>query len=330
MKRKPVAVVGGGAWGTMLAQLLSNTQEEVPLWVWDPALREELSSRGTHPHLQGFARAAHVQVTDDLKGLVSSAELIFVTVPSVAFREVVREIGDVIVGDQLLVASTRGFEERSGERLSQLILQETPARLVGSLAGPTYADELARGAPGAAVIASRFEFVVARVQAALASERIRVYGSHDLLGLEVGGAFSTLLSLACGMAHGLSLGAGGKAVVLTRGLSEITRLGVAMGADAATFQGLAVLGEVMAAALNGQGPDHIIGERLARGADLAAATAGLEDIECISTARVALEKATARGVDVPLIAAIGRVLFDGVSPRAIIGELMRRRSTSES
>jgi glycerol-3-phosphate dehydrogenase (NAD(P)+) len=214
--------------------------------------------------------------------------------------------------------------------MSEIVMQETCVRQVGSLGGPAYVEDLGRGSPGAAVIGSRFESVIARVQGVLASERLRVYGNTDLLGVELGGALMTVIILACGMARGLELGPAITAVVINRGLTEITRLGVALGAQAATFQGLSALGDLVAAALSGESRDFKLGERLARGETLAAALEALGLAESVPTARVALDVAARARAEVPIIAAMNRVLVEGVHPREIIRGLMIRRNTYEA
>ena len=330
MKREPVAVLGGGAWGTILAQLFSHNVPRVPLWVRDAELREELITTRTHPRaLPGLTLAAGVVPTDDLEAVVRGAELLILAVPTPAFRDLARRVGEFAQGDQILVSGAKGLEEGTGARMSEILIDETCVRRVGALAGPAYAGEMARGAPGAAVIGSGFQAVVERVQLRLASERIRVYGNTDLLGVELGGALTNIITFACGISDGLELGNGIKAVVLDRGLAEVTRLGVRLGAQASTFHGLSVLGDLMAAALSGESRNFRLGVLLARGCSLQEALEQAGPAECIPTTRMALELAQREGIETPLVSAMAKVLFEGVAPKDMIRELMRRRSIYE-
>ena len=330
MTREPVAVLGGGAWGSMLAQLLAVNNERVQLWVRDAALREEMiRTRGLSPGLPGVTLSDRIQIREDLEEVGRGADVLFLAVPTPSFREVARRLGDVVEGDQMLISGARGLEPDTAARMSEVLAQETSSKLIGALGGPISVEDLNRGSPGAAAIGSRFEAVVTRVQFLLGSERLRLYGNRDLLGVELGGALSTVMTFACGLSHGLELGAAVKAVIINRGLAEISRLGVALGAQAATFQGLTGLGTLVAAALSLEGRDHRLGEMLAKGETLESALATLGPAECVSTTKMALELGARAKVELPLTAAMGKVLFQGVKPKEIIRGLMVRRAIYE-
>lgn len=330
MKRDAVAVLGGGAWGTMLAQLLSYNNPRVLQWVRDRAVREEISTHRTHTRaLSGLTLSTRIEPRADILEVAKSATVLVIAVPSRSFRDVVRQLGDVVQGDQVIIWGTKGLDENSGLRMSEIVAEETCVRQLGALCGPAYADELKLGQPGALVIGSRFEWVVKHVQTLLGSEQMRVYGNDDLLGVELGTSFSTIIALVCGMAHGLGMGAGLKSVVLNRGLAEISRLGVAMGAQGETFTGLAVLGDMTAAVMAGVSRSFRLGERLARGDSLAVALLQVGPAECVPTTRVAAALAVQHKVEAPLIGAMYKLLFEGLRPQDLIRGLMTRRSTYE-
>ncbi|MFM7201431.1 MAG: NAD(P)H-dependent glycerol-3-phosphate dehydrogenase [Myxococcota bacterium] len=330
MKREPVAVIGGGAWGTMLAHLLSINNSNVKQWVRDAAVREEMLLRRTHSRsLPGLSLSPRIEPLADLDAVARSAHVLVVAVPSRAFREVMRRLGDTVQGDQMVIWGTKGLEEGTGRRMSEIVLEETCVRMVGALAGPAYADELKAGQPGALVIGSRFESVVERVQKLLSSEQLRVYGNEDLMGVELGSGLSTIIALVCGLAQGMGMGAGIRSVVLNRGLVEITRLGQAMGADEATFNGLAVLGDMTSAVMAGISRSHRLGEKLAQGLSLQEALQRIGPAECVPTTRVAFRLVKQYKVEAPLIEAMHAMLFEGQPHSLLLKGLMTRRSTYE-
>lgn len=330
MKREPVAVLGGGAWGTMLAHLLSYNNERVLHWVREEPIREEIARHRTHTQaLPGLTLSDRIFPEKDLETVVRSADVLVIAVPSQSFRDVVRRFSDVVQGDQLVVWGTRGLEEGSNLRMSEIVMQESCVRLTGALAGPAFAEELVKGQPAALVIGSRFDAVIQRMQTLLGSHQVRVYGNQDLLGVELAGAFSTIISLACGITSGLGFEAGSRAMVLTRGLAEISRLGVAMGAEPETFIGLTALGDLIATVLAGASRSYRLGERLAKGEGLAQALEAIGPAECVPTSRVAAALIQRHKVEAPLMLAMHGLLFEGRQPAELVKALMLRRSTYE-
>lgn len=330
MSRVAVGVLGGGAWGTMLAQLLSQNTPTVLQWVRDPAVREEILRERTHRRaLPGLALSERIEPQSELDTVVRRSETLIIAVPSRAFREVARAVGVSLQGDQHVIWGTRGLEEGTGARMSEILREETCARLVGALGGPAYADELKSGQPGALVVGSRFDAVVQRTQALLSSPVLRVYGNEDLLGVELAGGLATIISLVCGLSAGLGYGAGIRAVVLNRGLAEISRLGQAMGAQSDTFIGLAGLGDMSAAVMAGVSRSYRLGERLATGTQLDQAIRAIGVAECVPSTRVAWSLVQKYKVEAPLIHAMHQLLFDGASPDKLVRALMTRKSIYE-
>lgn len=330
MKREPVAVLGGGAWGTMLAHLLSYNNPRVLHWAREDEVREEiLRSRTLSQALPGLTLSERIQPEKDLEYVVRSADVVVIAVPSQSFREVVRRFSDVVQGDQVVIWGTRGLEEGSNARMSEIVMQESCVRLTGALAGPAFADELIKGQPAALVIGSRFESVVNRVQRLMSSRQVRVYGNEDLLGVELATAFSTVISMAFGVTSGLGFEAGSRAMVLTRGLTEISRLGVAMGAKADTFVGLTALGDLTSTLLSGAPRSYKLGERMAKGESMAEAVKAVGPAECVPTAKVAMSLIQRYKVDAPLMQAMYALLYEAAQPGELVKALMTRRSTYE-
>lgn len=332
MEREPVAVLGGGTWGATLAHLLALNHDHLRLWVGDRDFRRPASGRhdrgGANGTIPGSER---VEETDDLALVARGADLLFIAEPSHVFRDVARKLGDLVEGDQILISCTKGLEAPGGARMSEVLLEETCVKRVGALGGPAYHEDLERGSVGAAVIGSRFDGVIGKVQTVLSSRRIRIFGNSDLMGVELGGALAKIFALLCGIIDGLELGASVKAVAVDRGLTEISRIGAAMGARAETFTGLSALGDMVAVAAGCSGRDHRLGLELARGVALedALRSAGAP-AECVPTTRTALELAERFNVSrIPLIKASAEVLFEGTPPGQVIEKLMTLKMRNE-
>ncbi|NOZ00577.1 MAG: NAD(P)-dependent glycerol-3-phosphate dehydrogenase, partial [Deltaproteobacteria bacterium] len=239
-------VVGGGAWGTTLATLMARGGRRVRMWVRDRELAREINLGHTNDrYLSGFELPPDLRAVVDLKRAVRCAPVILMVVPSKHFRAVARTVGEVIEGDQVLVHATKGIEEDSFKRMSQVLSEETCTLKTGVLTGPNLAREIMAGDPAGALVASRFEAVVEAVQPLFAGCNLRVYGGSDVIGAEVGGAFKNIIALAAGAADGMGLGANAKALLLTRGLIEMARFGAALGARVHTFVGLAGIGDLI-------------------------------------------------------------------------------------
>ncbi len=328
MPRDPIAVAGSGTWGVTLAQLATFNQARVRMWTGDAPLRGRVPGRTLSSAMDAHWGPGRVEPCDDLETVVRGAGTILVVIPTRLFRTVARRLGDFVEGDQAVVSCAKGLEDPHGTRMSEIVAQESCARLIGALGGPADHLDLRRGGVGAAVIGSRFSAVIRRVQQGLESERLRVFGDHDLLGVELGGALAKVLGLMNGIVEGLELGASVKAVVADRGLAEISRIGEACGARRDTFSGLACLGDIVAVAASGQGRDHDLGRRLGTGTPVARALEVVQAAESVATVRMVLKLADRHHIrDIPLFRATASILFDGTSPRAIVSDLMTRPAT---
>ena len=322
----PVAVVGAGAWGTLLAQLLAqNPALAVTLWARRPELAAQLAqTRENTAYVPGVQLSKRLTFTADLNA-VGEAEAVFMAVPSWGLRDVLAELPPV----PALVSCGKGLEPGTFKRPTQVMREYQPEATLGALSGPNLAGEIARGLPTSATVASLDETLAQRVQEWLSQRAFRVYTGTDLVGLELGGALKNVIALAAGMCDGLGLGDNAKASLVTRGLAEITRLGTLLGGEARTFYGLSGLGDLMATCSSAGSRNHQAGVRLAHGETLADLEAAQLTAEGIPTVRAVTRYAGERGLELPIAGAVFEVVFGGRSPEAVIGELMARDAKPE-
>lgn len=308
-----ISIVGGGGFGTGLAKSAARAGSEVCLW-----------SRRKH------ALGSNVKVTDSVEA-VAQNELIVLAIPSLYAGDLLGELGRHVDGSHLIAHVSRGLvPTRNGElqTLSQLVTSATVVRRVGALAGPLVPEDLAEGNPTGGVVGTRFPELVDALRAALggAENHLRLYGSPDLLGVELASALTGALLFTIGYAQGIGLGASAVAMLATRGLAEITRLGVAMGADANTFAGLAGAGDVIAAVAGARRPEVVLGERVAEGLGMDQALDRLgAHVESASMATNLAEYATRLGVEVPIAQAVAGMLAGKVTGQEALELLMTRK-----
>ncbi|MBN1945970.1 MAG: NAD(P)-dependent glycerol-3-phosphate dehydrogenase [Bradymonadales bacterium] len=319
-----VLVVGGGAFGTTLATLLARLQRRVRLWVRRKEQAQEINRQHTNSrYLPGFELPPELKATADLEESIRRTPVVLMAVPSQSFRQVARLVGDHLEGDQLLVHGTKGFEIESFKRMSQILREETCALKIGVLAGPNLARELMANNPAGALIASRYEEVIRAVQALFKSSPLRIYGGTDLVGTEVASAFKNIVALAAGVADGLGFGDNTKALVVTRGLSEMARLGVAMGADVFTFGGLAGIGDLMATCASPLSRNHQVGERLAKGEGLEQVLQSMTHVaEGVPTTAAVHRHALSLGLHLPIVAAVHGLLYERWTSQDAVARLM--------
>lgn len=325
-QRKPraVSVLGAGNWGTTIAHLIGQNGYRVHLWARAPEAVAEINAERTHArYLPGMSLSDNIRATSSLAEAVSDAELIFIVIPSQSFREVCAQIGGLVRPAQLVVHATKGLELGSYKRMAEIIADETCLRQIGVLSGPNIAREMCSGMPAGTVVASRFPRVVELARELLRSKQLRVYGNTDVVGVELGGTFKNIVAIAAGMATQMQLGENAKALLITRGLSEIARLGVALGADPMTFSGLAGIGDLMVTCASPISRNHRVGVALAKGMTLAEAVDSLGMVaEGVKAAKIAHELTAKFGIRSPLMEGVYRVLYDGLKPQQGLRELM--------
>ena len=324
---RPLTIYGGGSWGTTLAILLAKQGVPVSLWARDPAQAQDMSHhRLNRKYLPGilFPDLIHVVPEVDPPGCEGGEAVI--AVPSHAVRDLVARIPSA---PAVWVIVSKGLEEDSCLRLSEVVAQASPSPIV-TLAGPSLAREVAMEKPTAILSASENMEEARIIQHRFVTPRFRVYCSDDPLGVELATSLKNVVALAAGMAAGLDLGANALGALVTRGLAEITRLGLAMGARLETFLGLAGVGDLVTTCTSSLSRNHTLGEALGRGRGLDEALGSMTMVaEGVRTAHAAVQLAARVGVEVPIAAQVHRILTEGLDPRAALDELMTRPLRSE-
>jgi len=326
-----IGVIGAGAWGTTLAIRLADAQRPVTLWAHTPAANEELASaRQNRRYLPGIVFPPNLRVVSDDGYLAEPHRYFVLAVPSAHLRATLQRLAPRLYADAALVSVVKGIEAGTNLRPSQVVGEELVGRSVAALSGPNLALEIAHGKPAAAVVASVDASLAAELAAAISSDRFRVYTSPDVVGVELGGALKNVVALAAGMVDGLGFGDSAKAAIITRGLAEMTRLGVAAGAHPLTFAGLAGVGDLIATCMSPLSRNRRAGELLAAGGAWATVEPLIGGVvEGVYTARGALALAAEHGVELPIAEQVAAVVYDGRPPLEGVAALMARPSKDE-
>ncbi len=323
------AVLGAGSWGTALASHLAQLGVETVLWARRPELAAAIRDSGANrDYLPGFALPPNLMVTGRLEEALSGRGLVLSVVPAQATRPILRQAASGLAAEADLVIASKGIEERSGLRLTQVANEELPPALrarIGVLSGPSFAAEVAKGDPTAVVVAARDGRVAERVQAALSGRNLRVYRNADPIGIELGGALKNVIAIATGIVEGLGFGSNTRAALITRGLAEMSRLGVALGGQAATFAGLAGMGDLVLTCTGLLSRNRTLGVEIGRGRRLDEALAGTRTVaEGVATTRAVVALAARHVVDMPIATRVAQVLFEARPPREAVEELLAR------
>jgi glycerol-3-phosphate dehydrogenase (NAD(P)+) len=325
------AVVGAGAWGTALADLLARNGLDVTLWAYEPDVVASINAR--HENTRFLAQAPldeSLRATGDLAEAVRNAPLVVFVTPSHVLRGIARGAAAHADERATLVVASKGIERESLALMTDVVSSEIPGRAVVGLSGPSFAREVVQRQPTAVVAASRQVDASVRVQQALSSDAFRVYTHHDVIGVELGGSLKNVMAIATGMAEGLGLGYNPRAALITRGLAEITRLGVALGADPLTFAGLAGIGDLVLTCTGALSRNRQLGLEIGQGRRLDESLASRETVaEGVYTTQSAHALASREEIEMPIVGAVYRILFEGTDPRRAIGELMTRELRAE-
>lgn len=325
-----VTVLGSGSWGTTVAALAAgNTPTTV--WARDPAVAAEITTRHTNTRYLGEHRLpGALDATSDLAEAVGRADVLVVGVPTQGIREVLTAAAPHVRPWIPVLSLAKGLEQSTRMRPTDVISTCLPGHPVGLLAGPNIAGEIAQGKAAAAVIATPDLDIAASLQPLFASIRFRVYTNTDVLGCELGGVLKNIVAIAAGMADGLGVGVNTSALVISRGLAEITRLGVAMGADPATFAGLTGMGDLIATCMSPASRNRRVGEQLAKGQTIEEAVAVLGQVaEGVKTARSVMELADAHDVHAPICAEVDAVINEGRTAAQAYRGLLRLQPGAE-
>ena len=326
-----VAVVGAGAWGTTLADLLAHQGHEVDLWAREPEVVESIDR--THVNewfLPSCQLHPAVKARGEIAAVVRRAELVVSALPSHAVRTVSAALASALTTRPIVVSVSKGLENDSLATMSAVLEETLPGCPVVTLSGPSFALEVYQRQPTAIVAASADPTAAERVQQALSTPAFRVYTTTDVIGAELGGALKNVIAIAAGMLEGLGLGHNPLAALLTRGLAETARLGEALGAQATTFAGLAGMGDLILTATGPLSRNRSLGVEVGRGSSLAEVLAARRTVaEGVQTARVAVELGRRAGIELPIAAEVSQILFENKSPRRAIADLMERELKAE-
>lgn len=327
-----IGVVGAGAWGTTLAKLLAEKGCHVTLWVWERELAVSMAKeRENSVYLPGIELPEALEITDTLAQAARGCSAVLLVTPSHVLRTVSLDLLQFVQKSTLVIVATKGLEPESCLTMLQVFHEVAPAvRNPVVLSGPTFAKEVSRGLPAAAVVASAEVAAAARAQSLLSTPTFRVYAGSDPLGVELGGAIKNVIAIAAGIVDGLGLGHNALAALITRGLHEITRLGVAMGARAETFAGLAGLGDLVLTCTGDLSRNRQLGLALGRGTTLSELLRrGPTVKEGVNASKGAVELARRFSVDMPICQETYAVLFEHRSPQEAVAKLLGRELKAE-
>jgi glycerol-3-phosphate dehydrogenase (NAD(P)+) len=323
-----VAVLGSGAWGTALAMELNAGGHEVVVWGHNPAhVREINETRTNARYLPGVDLPGSIEFTSELENAVAGVQFIVMATPSKALRDTARKLKGF---SGTIVSVAKGIEHNTGLTMGQILQQQLPSARVAVLSGPTFAPEVARRMPSAAVAASASEEAALQTQELFHRPSFRVYTNRDVMGVELGGALKNVIAIAAGMCDGLGFGDNSKAALVTRALAEMSRVGVACGASARTFAGLSGLGDLTVTCFSKLSRNRALGERIGKGEKIADILPTLSSVaEGYPTAKSAAQLADKVQVDAPIIRQVHAILHENKSPAEALRELVTRDSKSE-
>lgn len=324
MSVKNVAVLGGGSFGTVIANIIANNGHETLLWMRDAEQVTSLNALHENvTYLPGYKLHENVVATDDLARAVKDVDLIFVAVPSSSFREVVQQMVPFIHQEVILVSLTKGIEAKTFALMSQILAEETANPHIAVLSGPNLAKEISGNSPTGAVIASKDPLVVDEVQEVLRSDNFRVYSNSDMLGVELGGSLKNIYAIIAGLAESVGMGHNTNAMLVTRSLTEMARFGVELGADPMTFLGLSGVGDLIVTCSSPLSRNFRVGKALGEGKDIALVIDEMDQVaEGVNTLKQVKEKADELGVKMPLVNGLYEIVYNKQTVDHIISSLM--------
>ncbi|MHB1011930.1 MAG: NAD(P)H-dependent glycerol-3-phosphate dehydrogenase [Desulfobacteria bacterium] len=326
--KESIAVVGAGSWGTAFAAMLSGRHESVTLWAHEAEvcadLRDRRENRGFLP---GIALPPTILPTNDLAEAVSGKTMVVFAVPSHHLREIAVRAAAHLSPDACLVSLAKGVENGTLKRMTEVLAEVSPSHAprIAALSGPTFAREVAEGKPTGATVAARAPSIARRMQQALSGSRFRLYADDDVTGIEIGGALKNVMAIAAGMADGLGFGHNARALLISRGLAEISRLGVRLGANPQTFAGLAGMGDLVLTCTGDLSRNRTVGTRVGRGERIGDVLSGMTMVaEGVRTAVSAVELSRRTGVPMPISEQVHAILHEGKNVREAVNELFSR------
>ncbi len=329
-----ISIIGAGAFGTAMAAVAAHCGNEVELWARDERVADSIATSGTNPsYLPGITLPRGTKATHSMAVAAAFSDTFFMIVPSHYYRAVLADLASNLQRPVNILSGTKGLEIDSHQRMSEIAAEVLGKRLraFAALSGPTFALEAARGEPTAAVVASTDQFFAREMQHALSCRTFRLYHSTDVAGVELAGSLKNVIAIAAGVLEGLGLGFNTTAALITRGLHEITKLGVALGGKPETFAGLAGIGDLVLTCTGSLSRNRSVGVALGRGKKLSEILDDTKFVaEGVKTARAAKELAERHGIEMPITAEMYRVLYEDESPRDAIQRLMTRSLKAEA
>ena len=324
MSNHKVSVLGGGSFGTVIANIIAENGCDVYFWMRSESLAEQVNrERENTQYLPGYHLHDRVVATNDMATAVANAEVIFVAVPSQSFRVVVQDMLQHAAADAMLISTTKGIEAGTFMLMSQILRQEAPQARVGVLSGPNLAKEIAQKSLTGSVIASEHASVRDAVKKILSSEYFRIYANDDYFGVELGGSLKNIYAIIAGMAAALGMGYNTNSMLITRSLTEMARLGRELGADPMTFLGLAGVGDLIVTCSTPLSRNYRVGQALGEGKSLEQAVKEVgQTAEGVNTVKQVKEKAAELGVYMPLVDALYRVIYEKESISKLVSSLM--------
>lgn len=324
------AVIGDGGWGTALAMVLDRNGHDVTVWGPFSDYLDEIKASGENKtYLPGVQVPSSIQWTSDHAGAVKDAGLVVLVVPSRFYKPVMEAFRPHIPESALVVSATKGLDEETHERMSE-VAEQIIDHPVAVLSGPSHAEEVARGVPCAVAIAAKDHSIAEQIQQLFVNDTFRVYTLDDVIGVELGGALKNVIAVAAGISDGMGFGDNSKAALMTRGIAEITRLGVALGAKPETFSGLSGIGDLMVTCMSRHSRNRGVGERLGKGETLEEIMASMKMVaEGVWNCQAAKELAEEKGVSVPITEQVNAVVHAGKDPKQAVLDLMSRAPKPE-
>ncbi len=331
MYQKDVTVLGGGSFGTVLANIAAENGYQVNLWMRDAVLAQEVNAiHENKRYVPGYPLHSGLVATTDLKQAVCESPVILVSIPSGGFRTVVRTMAPFLNEDQILVSTTKGFEADGFKLMSQILASDTNNKKIGVLSGPNLAKEIAKHVLTATVIASEHEAVRESIQKLLANEYFRVYSSNDMYGVELGGALKNIYAIISGLAAALEMGENTRSMLITRSLAEMSRFAVSMGSNPMTFIGLSGVGDLIVTCMSPLSRNFRVGYALGKGVSLEQVVSELGEVaEGVNTLKLVKQEADRKGIYMPLANVLYEVIFNKLDIATAIKKLMLSAQNSD-
>ena len=329
-----IGVIGAGSWGTALANLLAVKGYAIDLWVFEQEVRDQILQYAENQFfLPDITLSTNLKPTNDLGAAVADKDLLLVVVPSHVMRETSARMADFIAGEVIIVSASKGIENKTHLTMTGVLAETLPQISESQLAvlsGPSFAREVARQLPTAVTAASRQLSVAEKVQHVFATERFRVYTNDDVIGVELGGSVKNVIAIAAGIIDGLGMGLNTRAALITRGQTEIRRLGLAMGANPRTFTGLAGIGDLILTCTGTLSRNHTLGHKIGQGEKLADVLAQMRMVaEGVKTAQSLFNLSRSISVEMPICEKIYRILYEDLPPLEAVQDLMARELKHE-